>query len=110
MEAFTAKGAYPTMTKVAKAPIGSIRVRVDGGVGIDALSRERVRKVAQAITDGTGLSVDIVVGSSPTPVAVDLPAGSTAARPSSWRRAGSSRVWGSRCCRRSTARAWRSSP
>ena len=75
MDAFTATGAYPTMSKAAKAPIGSIRVRVDGAVGIDALSRERVRKVAQSITDSTGLSVDIVVGSSPTPVAVDLPAG-----------------------------------
>jgi len=75
MDAFTTKGAYPTMAKAANAPIGSIRVRVDGAVGIDALSRERVRKVAQSITDSTGLSVDIVVGSSPTPVTVDLPAG-----------------------------------
>ncbi len=75
MDAFTAKSSFPTLAKAAKAPIGSIRVRVDGAVGIDALSRERVRKVAQAITDSTGLSVDIVVGSSPAPVAVNLPAG-----------------------------------
>lgn len=75
MDAFTAKDAYPTMAKAAAAPIGSIRVRVNGVVGIDALSRERVRKVAQSITDRTGLSVDVVVGSSPTPVGVALPAG-----------------------------------
>ncbi|NNM45870.1 ABC transporter permease [Knoellia sp. DB2414S] len=75
MDAFTAKDAYPTMAKAAKAPIGSIRVRVDGVVGIDPISRERVRKVAQSITDSTGLDVDIVVGSSPTPVEVALPAG-----------------------------------
>ena len=75
MDAFTAKDAYPSMAKAAKAPIGSIRVRVDGVVGIDPISRERVRKVAQSITDSTGLDVDIVVGSSPTPVEVALPAG-----------------------------------
>lgn len=75
LDAFTANDSFPTMAKAARAPIGSIRVRVAGAVGIDALSRERVRKVAQAITDTTGLSVDIVVGSSPAPVTVDLPAG-----------------------------------
>lgn len=75
MSAFTAPGAYPTMAKAAAAPLGSIRVRVKGVVGVDALSRERVRKVAQEITDDTGLAVDVVVGSSPTPVTVGLPAG-----------------------------------
>ncbi len=75
MAAFYAKDAFSDMGKAAQAPLGSIRVRVSGTVGIDDLSRERVRRVAEQITATTGLDVDIVIGSSPTPVTVDLPAG-----------------------------------
>lgn len=62
-------GAHP------KAPIGVIRVKVGGVTGPDLLSRERVRRVAQAIHDRTGLIVDITAGSSPTPILVQLPGG-----------------------------------
>ena len=57
------------------APISAIRVRVSGVVGIDALSRERVRLVAQKIETDTGLDVDITAGSSPSPRTIVLPAG-----------------------------------
>lgn len=57
------------------APISSIRVRVDGVTGVDAVSLERIRRVAQAISDGTGLTVDFTAGSSPTSVTVELPPG-----------------------------------
>ena len=59
----------------AADPISVIRVRVAGVTGPDALSRERVSAVAQQIAQRTGLDVDIVVGSSPSPVTIDLPAG-----------------------------------
>lgn len=59
----------------AAAAISSVRIRVAGVTGPDAVSRERVRQVAQQISVRTGLDVDITVGSSPTPVTVDLPAG-----------------------------------
>ena len=52
-----------------------IRVRVAGVTGPDALSRERVNAVAQQIEQRTGLDVDIVAGSSPSPVTIGLPAG-----------------------------------
>ncbi len=55
-------------------PISVIRVRVAGVHGPDSLSRERVRLVAQRIAQATGLRVDITIGSSPTPVRIDLPA------------------------------------
>jgi putative ABC transport system permease protein len=58
-----------------KAPISAIRVRVAGVHGIDALSRERVRRTAEAISSRTGLDVDLTVGSSPSPVTVALAAG-----------------------------------
>ena len=68
--------AYPDLADgAAQAPVGSIRVRVEGAVGIDELSRERVRIIAERIATTTGLEVDIVTGSSPAPVAVTLPAG-----------------------------------
>jgi len=59
----------------AADPISVIRVRVAGVTRPDALSRERVNTVAQQIAQRTGLDVDIVVGSSPSPVTIDLPAG-----------------------------------
>jgi hypothetical protein len=57
------------------APISVVRVRVAGVTGPDALSRERIRTVAQLIHDRTGLDVDVTAGSSPTPVEISLPAG-----------------------------------
>jgi putative ABC transport system permease protein len=59
----------------AADPISVIRVRVADVTGPDALSRERISAVAQQIAQRTGLDVDIVAGSSPSPVTIDLPAG-----------------------------------
>jgi putative ABC transport system permease protein len=59
----------------ATDPISVIRVRVAGVTGPDAISRARINEVAQQIATRTGLDVDIVAGSSPDPVRVDLPAG-----------------------------------
>jgi hypothetical protein len=56
-------------------PISVIRVKVAGVTGPDALSRERISAVAQQIAQRTGLDVDIVAGSSPSPAIIDLPAG-----------------------------------
>ncbi|MBA2262559.1 MAG: ABC transporter permease [Solirubrobacterales bacterium] len=58
-----------------EAPISSVRVRVEGVTGADAVSRERIRRVAEAITEQTGLVVDFTAGSSPTQVTVRLPEG-----------------------------------
>lgn len=62
-------------TKAAADPISVIRVRVGGVLGPDAVSRERVKQVAQQIAVQTGLQVDLVVGSSTAPTLVRLPAG-----------------------------------
>ena len=59
----------------ARRPISAVRVRVAGVTGPDAVSRERIRQVAQRIATRTGLDVDIVAGASGAPTAVDLPAG-----------------------------------
>jgi putative ABC transport system permease protein len=59
----------------ARDPISVIRVRVAGITGPNALSRARINQVAQQIALQTGLTVDIVAGSSPRPVTVSLPAG-----------------------------------
>jgi putative ABC transport system permease protein len=56
-------------------PISVIRVKVAGVTGPGALSQERINAVAQQIEQRTGLDVDIVAGSSPSPVTIDLPAG-----------------------------------
>lgn len=61
--------------KTAAAPISVVRVRVAGVTGADDVSRERVRLVAEQILRRTGLTVDITVGSSPTPEDIELPAG-----------------------------------
>ncbi len=58
----------------AADPISVIRVRVAGVTGPGALSRERINAVAQQIAQRTGLDVDIVAGSSPSPVTIELPA------------------------------------
>jgi hypothetical protein len=54
-------------------PISVIRVRVAGVTGPGALSRERINLVGQQIAQRTGLVVDIVAGSSPSPVTIDMP-------------------------------------
>jgi putative ABC transport system permease protein len=59
----------------AADPISVIRVKVAGVTGPDALSRERISVVAQQIAQRTGLDVDIVAGSSPSPVTIEVPAG-----------------------------------
>jgi hypothetical protein len=56
-------------------PISVIRVKVAGVTGAGALSRERINAVAQQIEQRTGLDVDVVAGSSPSPVTIDVPAG-----------------------------------
>jgi ABC-type antimicrobial peptide transport system permease subunit len=57
------------------APISAIRVRVAGVSGFDDVSRERVRLVAEQISEATGLQVDVTMGSSPAPQVIQLPAG-----------------------------------
>ena len=59
----------------AADPISVIRVKAAGVTGPGALSRERINAVAQQIAQRTGLDVDVVAGSSPSPVTIDLPAG-----------------------------------
>lgn len=70
----TSLEGFPGLTS-SPAPISAIRVRVAGVTGVDDVSRERVRLVAEAIATATGLDVDITVGSSPAPQTVALPAG-----------------------------------
>lgn len=67
--------SWPHPEEKAKAPISVIRVRVAGVTGADALSRERVRLVAQQIHQRTGLPVDITMGSSPRPTRIELHTG-----------------------------------
>lgn len=64
-----------TNVRDAHAPISAIRVRVAGVTGPDALSLARIRAVAVAIHDDTGLDVDITAGSSPHAVTIEMPAG-----------------------------------
>ncbi|MET2717151.1 FtsX-like permease family protein [Streptomyces harbinensis] len=59
----------------AAAPLSAVRVRVAGVTGLDDASQERVRQVAERIATGTGLTVDITVGSSPAPREVEVAAG-----------------------------------
>ncbi|AKG42936.1 protein of unknown function DUF214 [Streptomyces xiamenensis] len=59
----------------AAAPLSAVRVRVEGVTGLDDASQERVRQVAERIATGTGLTVDITVGSSPAPRQVEVAAG-----------------------------------
>lgn len=56
------------------APISAVRVRVAGVTGLDEADRERIRLVAQAIHEVTGLTVDITVGSSLQQRTINLPA------------------------------------
>ena len=54
-------------------PISAVRVRVADVTGMDDLSRERIRVVAEQIATVTGLRVDITVGSSLTEQQVVIP-------------------------------------
>ena len=68
--------AFPNVRPAERAaPISVVRVRVAGVRGPDALSRARIRTVAQLIHDRTGLAVDVTAGSSPHALLVDLPRG-----------------------------------
>jgi len=68
------QGYYGTRLPLAD-PISVVRVRVAGVTGPDPVSLERIREAAQQIEVRTGLDVDIVAGSSPSPTTIDLPAG-----------------------------------
>lgn len=57
------------------APISVIRVRVADVTGPDALSRERIKQAALAISQRTGLQVDVVAGASGVRRVVTLPPG-----------------------------------
>jgi hypothetical protein len=61
----------------AARPISAILVRLSGSLGTGPASRARIEAAAEAIRTSTGLSVEIMDGSSPTPVSValDAPAG-----------------------------------
>jgi hypothetical protein len=90
----------------AADPISVIRVRVAGVTGPDALSRERVNAVAQQIEQRTGLDVDVVVGSSPSPVTIGLPAGKFGRPPLTLSGGWVKRAWRRRSCARWIRRAW----
>jgi hypothetical protein len=62
-------------SRQAGAPISVVRVRVARVKGLDRLSQQRIKTVAQLIHNRTGLAVDVTAGSSPTPITIDLPAG-----------------------------------
>jgi hypothetical protein len=59
----------------SRAPVGSIRIRVAGATSDNALSRERVRVVAQEIVRATGLHVQVTLAASADPRTIELPAG-----------------------------------
>ncbi|MFI9640545.1 ABC transporter permease [Micromonospora sp. NPDC051925] len=56
-------------------PVSAVRVRVQDVTGVDPVSMERVRIVAEAIGASTGLHVDVTLGASPQAQTVVLPAG-----------------------------------
>jgi ABC-type lipoprotein release transport system permease subunit len=74
LPAFQNAEAFTDVT-TARAPLTAIRVRAADVAGIDPVSRERIRVLAQLIHDRTGLAVDITIGSSPSPVKINLAAG-----------------------------------
>ena len=65
---------YSGGAQLAKAPISVIRVRVAGVTGASPASLNRIKAVAEQIELRTGLTVDIVAGSSPQPATIALPA------------------------------------
>ncbi len=70
LDAFAAGRTSP----LAIHPISAVRVRVAGVTGMDAVSRERIRLVADQIQTATGLAVDITAGASLSPQSIALPA------------------------------------
>jgi hypothetical protein len=73
ISAFTAAASYTDVD--ARAPIGSIRVRVANATGDDALSQERIRAVADEIVRATGLDVEVTLAATAVTRTVALPAG-----------------------------------
>lgn len=74
----TSLSALPALLKGTpqeKAPISSVRIQVAGITGMDPVSQERVRLVAEQINAATELDVDITIGASPAPQKVTLGAG-----------------------------------
>jgi hypothetical protein len=55
--------------------ITAIRVKVRGVESPGSIAQDRLARVAAAIKESTGLAVDIIRGSSPASIRVDLPAG-----------------------------------
>ncbi|MEV4135153.1 FtsX-like permease family protein [Dactylosporangium sp. NPDC049742] len=74
-DGYGTKPEYPEYQLNRAAPISMVRVRLAGTVGMGAADRERVRLVAEQLARRTGLQVDITLGSSPTGVTVQYPAG-----------------------------------
>lgn len=74
-DVYTTRPDYPENRLDTGAPLSVVRIRLAGELGVDAVSRERVRVVAEEIAEATGLQVDITLGSSPTEVTVQNPAG-----------------------------------
>jgi len=74
LSALPALVSRATAPPAGGAPIRTIRVKVAGVTGVDAVSKERVRLVAQRVS-AMGLDVDITVGSSPSQVTLHQPAG-----------------------------------
>lgn len=67
--------AFEGIAPVGSMPLSAVRVRVAGVTGFDAVAREKVRLVAEDIAKSTGLTVDIVLGSSGSHQEVSVPAG-----------------------------------
>lgn len=66
--------ALADITDMGSAPISAIRVRAKGVTGMDPVSRERIRALAEDIQRTTGLDVDITAGTSLARQTVHLPA------------------------------------
>lgn len=59
----------------ARKPISAIQVRISGLGGASDKSFSRLRQLAVAIEEKTGLTVEITAGSSPKKITIDLPKG-----------------------------------
>jgi ABC-type antimicrobial peptide transport system permease subunit len=70
---------FASRTRFDGAPgeafISAVRVRVEGADTPGSVAQARLSRVAAEIRDATGLAVDIVAGSSPETIKVDLAAG-----------------------------------
>jgi putative ABC transport system permease protein len=58
-----------------EAFVSSVRVRLSGVEQPGSIAEARLARAAAAIHEATGLAVDVILGSSPRNVQVDLPAG-----------------------------------